>query len=212
MPKSFDTVSLRLALLAIALSVPPIARAERTDRDKPLTVAADRQGTIDMQKQIAVFTGNVVLTKGTLVIRAERVEVREGRDGFRIATATGAGGKPATLRQKRDGVDEFIDGRADRLEYEERDELVRFVNDAVVRRLRGNAVADEITGNLISYNGTTEVFNVSAGTADGRAAAPGLGRVQAILAPRNGSEAALAQSAAAASDPARRAPATGSPR
>jgi len=201
--------SLRGALLAVAVALGHPAFAERADRDKPLTVAADRQGTVDMQKQIVVFTGNVVLTKGTLVIKAERVEVREGRDGYRIATATGSGSKPATLRQKRDGVDEYIDGRAERLEYEERGELVRFVNDAVVRRLRGDTVADEITGSQISYNGSTEVFNVTGSAGEGRGGTPGSGRVQAILAPRSGSEAAAAQAAAAASAADRRSPAGG---
>lgn len=178
--------SLRLirAAVVLAATLPLGALAERADRNQPLTVAADRQGTIDMQKQTVVFSGNVVLTKGTLVIKADRIEVREGRDGYRVATAFGSNGKPATLRQKRDGVDEYIDGRADRLEYEERGEQVRFVSDARVRRLRGSSVADEISGNLISYSAATEIFNVSAGDAKGG------GRVQAVLAPRPGSEAA----------------------
>ncbi len=99
------------------------------------------------------------------------------------------------MRQKRDGVEESIDGRAERLEYEERGDQVRFVNDAVVRRLRGTAVADEITGNLISYSAATEIFNVSAGESKGA----GGGRVQAVLAPRAGTEAA--QNAATGSTP-----------
>ncbi len=48
-----------------------------------------------------------------------------------------------------------------------------------MRRLRGGATADEITGGLITYDNTTEVFSV-AGAAVRRA--PG-GRVRAILTP-----------------------------
>ena len=147
-------------LLAAALCLP--AHAERADRGKPLDIMADKGGSIDMLRQVVVFTGNVVITKGTLTIKADRVEVREGPDGFRIAVAIGSS-RPATFRQKRDGVDEYIDGQADRLEYEERTELIRFVNQATVRRLRGTAVGDEITGNLITYDGTSEVFSVSGG-------------------------------------------------
>ena len=182
----------RALLIAAVLAAAPAAHAERADRTKPLTVAADRQGTIDMQKQVVVFTGNVVVTKGTLVIKADRVEVREGSDGYRTATAWGSADKPATLRQKRDGVDEFIYGEATRLEYEERAEMIRLVNDATVRRLRGTAVADEITGNLISYSAATEVFNVTGKPEGGGSNG---GRVQAILAPREGSEASAAQQA-----------------
>lgn len=165
--------------------------AERADRSKPLEVVADTQGSIDMLKQTVVFTGNVVITKGTLTIKADRVEVREGANGYRTAVAIGSN-RPATFSQKRDGVDETIEGRADRLEYEERGEIVRFVNDAQVRRLQGRSVAEEITGNLITYNSTTEVFNVSGGNPSSAGNAGGGGRVRAILTPRAGTEAAAA--------------------
>ena len=196
-PRPFPRSLARLLASALLLAA-SASHAERADRSKPLTVAADRQGTIDMQKQVVTFSGNVVLTKGTLVIKADRVEVRESSDGFRIATAWGAAGAPATLRQKRDGVDETIYGEAQRLEYEEKAELIKLVDDAVVRRLQGGKVADEITGHLISYSAATEIFNVSArGPAGG-----GSGRVQAVLAPREGSEAAAVVNAPAAPRPA----------
>ncbi len=167
------------------------ALAERADRAKPLEVVADTQGSIDMLKQTVVFTGNVVITKGTLTIKADRVEVREGPNGYRTALAIG-NNRPATFSQKRDGVDETIEGRADRLEYEERGEIVRFVNDAQVRRLQGRNVAEEITGNLITYNSTTEVFNVSGGASSSAGSTTSGGRVRAVLTPRAGTEAAAA--------------------
>ena len=184
------------ALLALALTA-PIARAERADRTKPLNVAADQQGTFDLLKQVVVFTGNVIITKGTIVIKADRVEVREAPDGFRTAVAVGTSGHPATFRQKRDGVDEYIDGQAARLEYDEKGDVIRFVNNAIVRRLRGATIGDEITGSVITYDNTTEVFSVSGGTPANTAGSPG-GRVRAVLTPREGTAAA----AAAASDAA----------
>ncbi len=196
-------------LLALLMVGGP-AHAERADRSKPLDIMADQQGTIDMLKRVIVFTGNVVITKGTLTIKADRVEVREGADGFRTAVATGAG-RAATFRQKRDGVDEYIDGQAERLEYEERRELIRFVNNATVRRLRGSTVGDEITGNLVTYDGTSELFTVSGGAPrPSGSPAPAQGeRVRAVLVPREGTEAAAAaQQGAASSAPAT----TGAPR
>jgi lipopolysaccharide export system protein LptA len=206
-PHSAARIAAVASLLLATLAGNP-ASAERADRGRPLEIDADRQGTIDMLKQVIVFSGNVVITKGSLTIKAERVEVREGPDGFRNAVAIG-GSRQASFRQKRDGVDEYIDGLADRLEYEERRELIRFVNNATVRRLRGTVVADEITGNLITYDGTSEVFNVSGGTSSAGAApgSNGSGRVRAVLLPRAGSEAAAAaesagRPASAASGPA----------
>ena len=181
------------ALLALVLANP--AQAEKADRTKPLNVAADRQGTFDLLKQVIVFSGNVIITKGSIVIKADSVEVRESPDGFYTAVALGSKAQPATFRQKRDGVDEYIDGQADRLEYEERADTVRFVNNAVVRRLLGATIGDEITGSLITYDNTTEVFSVSGGPAS-TAGSPG-GRVRAVLTPREGTPAAAAAAAAA---------------
>ena len=183
------------ASLAACTGLP--AHAERADRLKPLNVEADQSGRVDLQNQVVVFTGNVVVSKGTMVIRASRIEVRQLPNGY--ATAFGAPGKPATFRQKRDGVDEFIDGEAERLEYDGRADQIKFISNAAVRRLRSAAVADEITGNLVTYDATTEVFSVSGGAAT-TAANPG-GRVRAVLTPREGTEAALEAAQAASAVP-----------
>jgi len=187
------------AALALALLGAP-AWAEKADRTKPLSVAADRQGTFDLLRQVVVFSGNVIITKGTIVIKADRVEVREASDGYRMAVAIGSPATPATFRQKRDGVDEYIDGQADRLEYEEKGDVIRFVNNAMVRRLRGASIGDEITGSVITYDNTTEVFSVSGGTPANTAGSPG-GRVRAVLTPREGTAAAAEAASQAQQQP-----------
>ena len=183
-------------LTGLLLGGTPLARAEKADRFKPLNVEADLPGKIDLLKQFVVFNGNVVVTKGTMVIRAARIEVRETPDGYHTAVAIGSPGKPATFRQKRDGVDEFIEGEAERLEYDARTETVRFVTRASVRRLRGATVADEISGNLVTYDSLSEVFSVSGG-ATPTASNPN-GRVRAVLTPREGTPAAAAAASGAA--------------
>ena len=185
--------ALSLALLALA-SVP--ARAEKADRYKDLNIEADLPGKIDLLNQFVVFNGNVVVTKGTMIIRAARIEVRETPDGYHTAVAFGTPAQHATFRQKRDAPDEFIEGDAERLEYDQKSDVIRFVNNATVRRLRGATQADEIAGNLVTYDSTTEVFNVSGG-APATATNPG-GRVRAVLVPKEGT-AAAAEAARAAS-------------
>ena len=194
----FSPCAMRLAAaLLLAAALP--ALAEKADRGKPLSVEADQPGKIDLLNQFVVFNGNVVVTKGTMLIRAARIEVRETPEGYHTAVAVGAGGKPATFRQKRDGVDEFIEGEAERLEYDGKADTIRFVNKASVRRMRGTAVADELAGNVVSYDSTAEVFSISGGAAP-TPTNPG-GRVRAVLTPREGT-AAAAEAAAAASRPA----------
>jgi lipopolysaccharide export system protein LptA len=187
---------LSLAILAV---VGAPAFAEKADRFKDLNVESDLPGTFDLLKRFGVFNGNVVVTKGTMVIRAARIEVRETADGYYTAVAFGTTAQHATFRQKRDAPDEFIEGDGERLEYDGKSDVVRFVNNASVRRLRGATQADEIAGNLVTYDSTTEVFNVSGG-APATAANPG-GRVRATLVPKEGSAAAAeaAEAAKAAS-------------
>jgi lipopolysaccharide export system protein LptA len=193
------------AALAVLVAWP--VHAEKADRGKPLNVAADSQGTVDLLKQVVVFSGNVIITKGSIVIKADRVEVRELPDGYRVAVAIGSAGRPATFRQKREGVDEYIDGQADRLEYEEKPDVIRFVHNAIVRRLRGATIGDEVTGSLITYDNTSEVFSVSGGTQATTAGSPG-GRVRAVLTPREGTPAA-AEAASQAGVPLKSSPALG---
>ena len=44
--------------------------------------------------------------------------MRADPDGYQYGVATAQPGKLATFRQKRDGVDEYIEGEAERIEYD----------------------------------------------------------------------------------------------
>jgi len=167
--------------LAAALWAGPAA-AEKADRNKPLNVEADN-GRYDDLKQVGTFTGNVVVTKGTLTMRAAQIEVRQSPEGYQYGLATALPGQLASFSQKRDGVDETIRGEAERIEYDGKADTVRFINRAVIRRYRGATLADETAGNLITYDNTREVFSVSGGESAATPANP-TGRVRATLTPR----------------------------
>lgn len=155
--------------------------AEKADRSKPWVVEADRDGVIDLQRQVLVYSGNVVITQGSMELRAERVEMREMPDGYRAATAVGSASRPASWRQRRDGVDETVEGTANRIEFDGRADTLRFTGNGAVRRLRGGSVADEITGASIVWDNTAEVFKVEGGATS---ASNPTGRVRAVLSPR----------------------------
>lgn len=168
------------AALLPALAAAP-ALAEKADRGKPLEVQADRSGTADLRNQVSRFSGNVVITQGTMTIRADRVEIRQTPDGYHQAQAWGAPGAPVSYRQKRDVADEWVEGTAERVEFDGKAEVLRFVGSGVVRRLRGKDVVDEITGALITWNHAAEQFSVQGGSATG--GAPGSGRARAVFTP-----------------------------
>lgn len=192
---------LSLWVAAAGLGVPLGAGAEKADRDKPMEIVADRSSTVNFVNQIGRFNGNVVLTQGTMTLKADRVEVRESSDGYRSATAWGSAATgQVKYRQKRDGVNEYLEGQADRVEFDGKADTLRFIGNGVVRRTNGRETVDEISGELITWDHGAEQFSVQAG---GAASAPG-GRVRATFAPRQkASEAAAAPTPAApASAPA----------
>ena len=179
MKRSFYSLLL-MAFLAAGTVLP--AAAEKADRDKPMNAEADALRYDDL-KQTSVFTGNVVITKGTTIIRGAQVDVSQDPEGYQLAVATAAPGKLAYYRKKRDGVDEYIEGEGERIEYDSRADLVKFIKRAVVRRFKGATLSDETTGALIVYDNNTDVFTVDSGAKNANASNPG-GRVRAMLSPR----------------------------
>lgn len=169
------------AFLATSLLVALPAWAEKADRNKPMNIEADALRYDDL-KQLSVFTGNVVLTKGSIIIRGERLEARQDPNGFQYGVVTAAPGKQAFFRQKREALDEFIEGEADLIEYDGRADTVKFTRKAQLRRLRGSTLADEVTGEIILYENLTDTFTVD-GTAP-QGANGTRGRVKAMLTPK----------------------------
>jgi len=183
----------------------PLAQAEKADRTKPMNIEADAMRYDDL-KQTSVFTGNVVVTKGTIIIRGTRIDVRQDPDGYQYGVVTAAPGKLAYYKQKRDaGTDEWIEGESEVIEYDSRADNVKFIRRAVMRRLYGATVNDESSGPLIVYDQSNDTFTVNGSSLPPNAgvAAPQGGRVRAILTPK----AAASAPASGTTRPAAAAPA-----
>ena len=168
-----------VAALLFALLAAP-AFAELGDRDKPVNLEADTM-TVDDVKKVSVYQGSVVLTQGTLVIHADKLVVTEGKDGAHHGTAHG---NPATFRQKREGLDEYVEGYGGRIEYDSGKDVVELFTQARMKRNQ-----DEVRGNYISYDGKTEFFKVVGGKEAVSANNP-RGRVRAVIQPKKKDDAA----------------------
>ncbi len=171
---------LAASLLAAGLVSGPAAWAEKADRAQPLHFAADN-ARVEEDQRLNVLTGNVDLTKGTMVIRADRVEIRQNNDGAQLATATGGQGGRSYFKQKRDGVNELIEGEAEKIFYDGRDDTVHFTGRAVMRRIVDGAASDEVNGQAIRYDNKTGVYQVMGGSPVGGASS---GRVRGVISPR----------------------------
>ena len=165
-------VSLWAALFTLPLSG---AHAEKADREKPVNVESDRV-TVDDAKQLTLFEGKVVLTQGTMVIRGDRMEVRQDKEGFKHGTVWG---KQAYFKQKRDGTNELIEGWGDRIEYDSRADKVQLFTRAAMKK--GD---DDVAGDYISYDAITEFFQVIGGGAKAATANNPEGRVRTVLQPK----------------------------
>ena len=167
-----------LGLAAMSALTSESALAEKADHDKPITIESDSMIS-DGTKKVSTFEGKVVLVQGSLIIRADRIVVRQDGDGFYYGVASG---KPATFRHKREGYGEYIDGEAFRIEYDNKLERVEFYNAARLRRDSG----DDIRGDFISYDARTERFTVkSTREASGTERE---GRVRATIMPKKPAE------------------------
>jgi lipopolysaccharide export system protein LptA len=183
MPHHLRTSRLKPAVFVLlaGLCLAGAARAETADKDKPMNIEADAL-RYDDAKQTSVFTGKVVITKGTIVMRGAKMDVRQDPQGNQFGLLVGSPGAPGFFRQKREGLEEWMEGEADRIEYDSKAQTVVFNGNAVLRRFRGTQLNDESIGNQIVYNSLTEVFSVQGG-APNRSAANPSGRVRAMLTP-----------------------------
>lgn len=160
----------------------PWAAAENADKSKPMNIEADSL-RYDDARQVSVFSGRVVITKGSIVIRGQQVEVRQDAQGNQFGVVTASSTEPAFFRQKREAVDEFIEGEAQTIEYDSKADTVRFVQKAQLRRFRGATLADQISGGVIVYDNTKDQFTVDGSLKQG-ASGGSSGRVRAMLSPK----------------------------
>lgn len=183
---AFGIARFSLAFAAALLVATPDARAEKADKEKPINFSAEQPAEVDFEKRIGTLKGNVVITQGTITIRADRIDFKQNADNSMSATAYG---NPITFRQKKDDSDEYYEGYAQRAVYDGQKDLLELFDRALLKQ-----GSDEIRSNYISYNSSTGMFR-----AEGRPNAPGATegpgeRVRGVFQPK--SESPLAKDAA----------------
>ena len=164
-----------IPILALLAAAP--AWGEKADRNKPTQIEANRMSADDV-KRMTIFEGNVILTKGTIAVRAERIVVRQDAEGFQLTSATGA---PVRFKQKQDPKEgekegRWMDGEALRVEIDERKQTIELYDNA-----RVNRGGDQVAGAYIFVDQRSDFFQVTTGKGEKEGQTPG--RVTAKLAP-----------------------------
>jgi len=166
-----QTLKTRFYVVLYAALLASPAYAEKADRDKPVNLEADTV-TLDDVRKVSVYQGNVILSQGTMMLRADHMQVTQNAEGLDKITATG---RPVSFRQKVEGRDEFIEGFASRIDYDNVNGQLELIGQAQLRR-----GSDELRGAQISYNANTEFYKV-VGQPDATTPA---GRVRAVIRPK----------------------------
>ena len=168
---------LRFLTLSLCLLATQNVLAEKADRDKPMQLEANRI-TIDDAKKIQILEGDVLVTKGTMSLKADRIVITEDQYGFQKGTAFGGKDGLARFRQKREGVEEYVDGEAERIEYNSNSEVAELFHRAWVK-----SGEDQVRGDYIRYDAVSEKYLVTAGENRDPKGPPA--RVRDIIQPKN---------------------------
>ena len=175
---------IRLSFALITVLTVVGVSAEKADRDKPMNIEADAL-KYDDQKLLTTFTGKVHMSKGSLVLKAARMEVKQDGQGHQVAKLWAEPGERVFFRQKREGLDEFTEGESETIIYNSQADTITLTSRAEIRLLRGSVVADRIQGHQILVDNTTEVFSVDGKPSAASGNGSGSQRVKATITPRS---------------------------
>jgi len=131
--------------------------AKKLDLNQELSIDASRQAA-DLKNKIFSYIDNVVIKQGTLIIKADLVQVITAIDtGEKTYIAKG---KPATFEQTlEDGKP--INLQADEIRYEPSLNTVIISGNALLKQ-----DGSEVSGSKITYNAETEYVNAESNAND----------------------------------------------
>ncbi|WP_396433938.1 lipopolysaccharide transport periplasmic protein LptA [Limnohabitans sp.] len=199
-PSPLRLVAASVALCCGLLALP--SQAEKADRDQPMHIEADSMRH-DETRQLTQFTGKVLATKGSLTLRAETMDVQQDKQGGQLATLLAAPSQRVFFRQKREATNDFTEGEAEQVIYDNQADTITLTRRAEVRILRGTELSDQLHGHTIVFNNITEVVTVDGKAKSSTGTSPGGNsqseqRVRATLTPRTPAKPAPANAAPAA--------------
>lgn len=164
-----------IALLCWAALGVPNANAEKADRSKEIEIDAAAAKS-DIANNVQTLDGGVVLTQGTMRITADRMILRRDAKENIFAELQGLNGNQISFKEKREGFNDFMEGAADRAEFDQATNTIKLFTRAKLKN--GN---DVLSGEYIYYNSLTDVM-----MADGRVPDAKTGREPKVPAAASG--------------------------
>ena len=161
-------------LFVIFLSSLVFSKTVSSDESKDLALRVDADSLKhDDKNLITTFKGNVVMVRNNLTIKGELLQLKQTENGLSYGHIIGS---PAKFKQKRDLDGEWIEGEANRLDYDERDSMFFLSGNASLKRKKNGEIKDEVSGDKLSYSSITDVYKAET--------TPGKTRTRMTLMPR----------------------------
>jgi len=139
----------------ILLAASPVL-ADKQDSAQPMRFWSDHASFDDIKKNYD-YLGNVKMTQGTRLLTAERVLIRQDAAGFHHNTAFGSAQKLAYIKQQEAQNKGWMEGWAERIEYDDRTDKFYFYDQARIKTTN-----DDAQGEVIIYDNLTERYQILA--------------------------------------------------
>lgn len=143
-------------IIAMLLNLGQVALADKQDGSQPMKLWADR-ATLDDYKKTYDYLGNVKMTQGTRLLNADRLLIKQDAAGFHHNTAFGNPQKLAYIKQRENDGKGWMEGWAERIEYDDRTDKFTFYDKARIKTSN-----DDASGEVIIYDNLTERYQILA--------------------------------------------------
>ena len=154
------------------------ALALPSDSSQPIRIQADA-ATLDDKRNTAVYTGNVIITQGSMRLTGGRVTLSTNANGELNTMVTH--GSPATYQQTPEANKAPVKARAQTIEYHADRETIVLIQEAFLEP-SGNT----FQGDYVSYDIQRQVVDAGRGgeNASGNQSQGG-GRIEIVIQPRS---------------------------
>lgn len=143
-------------LLITALLAPCAGLADRNDGSKPMDFKSQSAHIDDLRKTYR-YAGQVRMTQGTRLLTADNVVIQRDAAGFSKSVASGTAQKLAYVKQRENDGKGWMEGWAERIEYDDRTDKLFFFDQAHIK-----TSTDDAKGEVIIYDNVTERYQILA--------------------------------------------------
>jgi lipopolysaccharide export system protein LptA len=104
--------------------------ALNSDKEQPIQLKAD-QANIDDKKGKSIYQGSVVLTQGSLVMKADKITIYHPKKQIIKIVAVG---NPTTYKQRPEGKQQTVSAQANTIEWYEEKEEIHLIKNALLKQ------------------------------------------------------------------------------